>query len=175
MFFWFVACGVVVMAYVFGGGGADYRVVAAGSVLPLVECVTGSPWIMHTLAGSVLLLLVVMAATAGKGRRLKRRRWLGLPVGTLVFLAASGSWHRTALFWWPFVGMAGIGDGPPPEFDRPVGLIMLLEVLGSAALAFVARRCGLDDPDRRMLLLKTGRMPALSDRKGRHLPRQSPQ
>ena len=161
VFFWFVACGVVVMAYVFGGGGADYRVVAAGSALPLVECVTGSPWILHTLAGSAVLLFIVMVATAGRGRRLRRRRWLGLPVGTLVFLAASGSWHRTALFWWPFAGAGAIGHGSLPEFDRPVGLILLLEVIGCTALLFVARNRGLADPDRRWQLLKTGRMPAL--------------
>ena len=165
MFFWFVACGVMVMAYVFGGSGIDYRVVAAGSVLPLVECVTGSPWILHTLMGSAVLLLVVMVATAGRGRRLRRRRWLGLPIGTLVFLVASGSWHRTALFWWPFAGAGGIGHGPPPEFHRPVGLLVLLEVLSCAVLMFVAHNRGLDDPDRRMLLLKTGRMPTLSHRR----------
>ena len=158
MFFWFMACGVVVVAYVFGSGGVDYRVVSVGSVLPLAESATGAPWVMHTLSGSAVLLLLVMAATAGRGRRLRRRRWLGLPVGTLVFLVASGAWQRTALFWWPLAGAGGVGHGTPPEFDRPVALLVLLEVAGCAVLALVARHHGMGHPERRVELLKTGRM-----------------
>ena len=68
MFFWFAACGVVAVALVFGSSGIDYRVVALGSVLPLAENLTGSPWVLHTLAGSVVLLTAVMLVTAGRGR-----------------------------------------------------------------------------------------------------------
>ena len=119
MFFWFAACGVVVVALVFGSSGVDYRVVALGSVLPLAENLTGSPWVLHTLAGSVVLLAGVMALTAGRGRRLRRRRWIGLPIGTLVFLVASGTWSRTALFWWPFAGSGGVGQARPPSSTAP--------------------------------------------------------
>ena len=114
MFLWFVACGVLLVATVFDSPGIDYRFVAAGSVLPLAEDLTGSPWVLHTLAGGALLLTAVMAATAGRGRRLLRRRWLGLPIGALTFLIASGSWLRTELFWWPFAGTGGAGSGHPP-------------------------------------------------------------
>lgn len=158
MFFWFAACGVVAVALVFGSSGVDYRVVALGSVLPLAENLTGSPWVLHTLAGSAGLLVGVMAATAGRGRRLRRRRWIGLPIGTLMFLAASGSWSRTALFWWPFGGSGGVGHGPPPELDWPLALMVALELAGIAALAWTARRYGLSDPDRRRAFLATGRL-----------------
>lgn len=160
MFIWFVACGVILVASVFRSRGVDYRVVAAGSVLPLAETATGSPWMMHTLLGSAALLLVVMAATMGRGRRLARRRWLGLPVGTLVFLIASGSWQRASLFWWPFSGVSpGVGQGVPPEFDRPLGLLVLLEAVGCVALFWTARNFGLTrHPDRRSRFLKTGRL-----------------
>ena len=158
MFVWFAACGVVAVALVFGSSGVDYRIVALGSVLPLAENLTGSPWVLHTLAGSVALLAAVMAVTAGRGRRLRRRRWIGLPIGTLVFLVASGAWSRTALFWWPVGGSGGVGHGSPPEFDRPLIVLLLLELAGIAALAWTARRFDLSDPQRRQALLKTGRL-----------------
>ena len=158
MFLWFVACGVLLVATVFDSPGIDYRFVAAGSVLPLAEDLTGSPWVLHTLAGGALLLTAVMAATAGRGRRLLRRRWLGLPIGELTFLVASGSWLRTELFWWPFAGTGGAGSGHPPELDRPLGLILATEAAGLAALAWTARHFGLSDPDRRRDLLTRGRL-----------------
>ena len=158
MFLWFAACGVVAVALVFGSSGVDYRVVALGSVLPLAENLTGSPWALHTLAGSVVLLTAVMALTAGRGHRLRRRRWIGLPIGTLVFLAASGTWSRTDLFWWPVGGSSGVGHGPPPEFDRPLAVLIVLELAGVAALIWTSRRFNLADPQRRRTFMTTGRL-----------------
>ena len=158
MFLWFAACGVVTVALVFGSSGVDYRVVVLGSVLPLAENVSGSPWVLHTLTGSAVLLVAVMAITAGRGHRLRRRRWIGLPIGTLVFLVASGSWSRTALFWWPVGGSGGVGNGVPPEFDRPLAVLIAFEFAGIAALIWTARRFGLSDPERRQALLTTGRL-----------------
>lgn len=158
MFAWFAACGVVVVALVFGSSGVDYRVVSLGSVLPLAEDLTGSPWVLHSVTGSAALLVAVMALTAGRGRRLRRRRWIGLPIGTLVFLAASGAWSRTALFWWPVGGSGGVGHGVPPEFDRPLAVLIALELAGVAALAWTYRRFDLSDPQRRQAFLTTGRL-----------------
>lgn len=157
MFLWFVTCGVLVVMFVFRSSGVDYRVVAAGSILPLAENLTGSPWVMHTLTGSVVLLLLVMLATAGKGRRLARRRWLGLPIATFIFLASSGAWHNTNLFWWPFTGIS-IGSGVPPEFERPIALLACLEVIGCVGLVLVGRKCDITNSDRLLELLKTGRL-----------------
>ena len=159
MFLWFLACGVLVVLFVFDSAAVDYRFVAAGSVLPLAETATGSPWLLHTLLGAAALLGLVMAATAGRGRRLTRRRWLGVPIGVLVFLAASGSWSRAALFWWPLGGAGGVGQGLPPELDRPLGVILALEAVGLAALAWLARRHGLTDRSRLRALWATGRLP----------------
>ena len=158
MFLWFAACAVVAVALVFGSSGVDYRVVALGAVLPLVENLTGSPWVLHTLAGSVVMLIGVMTLTAGRGHRLRRRRWIGLPIGALVFLVASGSWSRTALFWWPVGGSGGVGQGVPPEYDRPLAIMIAFELAGIAALIWTARRFGLADPQRRQAFLTTGRL-----------------
>lgn len=158
MFFWFLAWGVVAVALVFDSSGVDYRVVALGSVLPLTENLSGAPWVLHTLAGSVALLVAVTALTAGRGHRLLRRRWIGLPIGTLIFLVAGGSWSRAGLFWWPAGGSGGVGQGAPPEYERPVIVLIALEVVGIVALIWTARRFGLSDPERRRAFLTTGRL-----------------
>lgn len=157
MFFWFVAAAVLVVLFVFDSPAFDYRWVALGGVLPLVEALSGRPWILHTLLGSVLLLAIVMAATVGQ--RLRRRRWLGLPIGTFVFLVASGSWSRTALFWWPAAGFDALGERPLPEFDRPLAVLIIFEVAAIVALVVFGRRLGLDEPEHRQVFARTGRFP----------------
>ncbi len=158
MFFWFVACSVVMVSLVFDSSGVDYRFVALGSVLPLVENLTGSPWLLHTLAASVAALLGVMLFTARRGAKLRRRRWIGLPIGMMVFLAAGGVWSHTALFWWPFSGIDALGQGASPEYDRPLVVLIGLELLGLLALLWIARRHGLSDPQRRQVLYYSGRL-----------------
>ena len=89
MLLWFVAAAVGAVLFVFDSPAVDYRFVAAGGVLPLLEAITGRPYILHTLLGSVALMTLVMAVTVG--RRILRRRLLGIPIGTFVFLVASTS------------------------------------------------------------------------------------
>lgn len=157
MFLWFVAAAVLLVLFVFDSPAMDYRWVAAGGVLPLVEAITGSPWILHTLLGSVLLLAVVMGATVGQ--RIRRRAWLGLPIGTFVFLIAAGVWFRSELFWWPAGGFDAIGSGPLPEYDRPLAVLIVLEAAALAALITIGRRLGLGERSHREAFLRTGRVP----------------
>ncbi|MDE0606191.1 MAG: hypothetical protein OXH78_03440 [Acidimicrobiaceae bacterium] len=142
---------------VFDSPAIDYRFVAGGAVLPLVEATTGRPLVLHTLTGSVTLLVLVMGLTVGS--RLLRRRLLGVPIGTFVFLAASGAWTRTELFWWPFAGLDGIAAAPLPEFDRPPAILVLLELLGICAIVWLIRRFELAQPENRRTLLSSGRLP----------------
>lgn len=158
VFVFFAVCAMVVVLFVFDSPAIDYRWVAVGGVLPLVEAVTLRPLILHTLLGSVLLLAVVMAATVG--RRLVRRRWLGVPIGSFVFLVVSGVWTRTELFWWPAAGLDGIAERPLPEFDRPFVLLIVLEVGALATAVVLARRLGLDEPANREAFVRTGRVPS---------------
>ncbi len=171
MFFWFIAVAVCIVLFVFDSPAFDYRFVAAGAVLPLAEFFLVGSRLLHTLAGSVLLLAAVMAATLG--RRLWRRRLLGLPIGTLVFLAAGGVWTHDTLFWWPLLGAdGGLGAGGPffgssggglgdllPEFNRPFWLLAVMELVGIAVLAWLWQRFELDRPEHRQALLKQGRLP----------------
>lgn len=157
MFVFFVAVAVIGVLIVFDSPAIDYRYVAGGAVLPLIEGTTGRPLVLHTLIGSVALLTLVMAVTVGS--RLVRRRLLGVPIGTFVFLAASGAWTRTELFWWPFAGLDGIAAAPLPEFDRPLGILVLLELLGICAVVWLIRRFELTQPQNRRTLLSSGRLP----------------
>ena len=157
MFVFFVAVAVIGVLVVFDSPAIDYRYVVGGAVLPLAEGITGRPLVLHTLIGSVALLALVMAVTVGS--RLLRRRLLGVPIGAFVFLAASGAWTRTDLFWWPFAGLDGIAAAPLPEFDRPLGILALLELLGVCAMAWLIRRFELTRPENRRKLLRSGRLP----------------
>ncbi len=158
VFVFFAFAAMAVVLFVFDSPAVDYRWVALGGVLPLVEAVTLRPLIFHTLLGSVLLLAIVMALTVG--RRLVRRRWLGVPIGTFVFLIVAGVWARTELFWWPFAGLDGIAERPLPEYDRPLAVLLGLELAAIAAAVLLARRLGLDEPANRQAFVRTGRVPS---------------
>jgi hypothetical protein len=107
------------------------------------------------LVASVVALAVVMLAT--RRSRLVRRRWLGVPIGMFLHLVLDATWATPDLFWWPFLG----GDpfaGPAPELDRPLGAVLAMEAIGLLALWWLWRAFGLADPERRRLLLTSGRL-----------------
>lgn len=157
LFFWFVASAVMMVLFVFDSPAADYRFVAVGSVLPLVEDLTGRPLLLHTLLGPVALMALIMLVT--RNRRILRRQLLGVPIGSFVFLVVAGVWTRTSLFWWPVAGVDAIARGPLPEFDRPVGLLVVMEAVGLAALVWLVFRLRLLDDENGKRLLQTGRFP----------------
>lgn len=140
---------------VFRSPSLDYRMVMAGSVLPLADGIIGGPGALHTLGSSVVVLAVVMAAT--HDRRLVRRRWIGLPIGMMLHLVLDGVWAIPEAFWWPFLGGA-TGTETLPELSRAPAVAICLEALGLAALVWMYRRFGLDDAKRRELFLRTGRL-----------------
>ncbi len=152
---WHVATAVAAVAAVFGDPRFDYRLLLVGSVLPMLDAVTGGRWIMHTLMFSVALVVVVMLATIG--RREVRRRWLALPIGTLLYLVFSASWNDAATFWWPAGGWSALGDQDVPFVGRPWAVTAGLEVAGLALVMWGWRRARLDDPRRREELLRKGR------------------
>jgi membrane-bound metal-dependent hydrolase YbcI (DUF457 family) len=154
VFFWFIGGGTVLVALVFQSPALDYRMVMLGSVLPLLDGLTGGVWFLHTLLASIVALVVVMLAT--RRRRLVRRRWLGIPIGMFVHLALDGVWTDTHEFWWPLFGASF--EGRLPEVDRGA-LTFLFELIGLAAIAWGWRRFGLDDPQARRQFWRTGQLP----------------
>ncbi|MBK5223531.1 MAG: hypothetical protein JJE52_11790 [Acidimicrobiia bacterium] len=154
MLLWFIGVGFVGVVVVFKSPALDYRLVVAGTVLPLVDVVPGVPPVLHTLAASVGALALVMLAT--RGRRLDRRRWLGLPIGMMVHLVLDGTWSTTELFWWPAFGL-DLPDAALPTFGRGIAGVVL-EVLGAAAIWWSWRQFRLADGGRRRMLISEGRL-----------------
>jgi hypothetical protein len=129
--------------------------VALGSVLPLLDAVTGGAWVLHTLLASVAALAIVMLAT--RRRRLVRRRWLGIPIGMFVHLVLDGVWTNTDVFWWPFFGTSFAGESLPETQRWP--LVIAMELAGAGALVLCYRRFDLADPIARRRFLTTGQLP----------------
>ena len=49
MFLWFAGLSLVLVTIVFSSPALDYRMVMLGSVLPLLDGVTGGAWVLHTM------------------------------------------------------------------------------------------------------------------------------
>lgn len=155
MLIWYVATAVAGVWAVFDSPALDYRFVIVGAVLPVGEVVLGQPGPLHSLVVAVAVLALVMVAT--QGRRLLRRRLLGIPIGLFAHLVFSGSWADTDAFWWPLTGLA-FSAAEPPELARG-GLSVLFEVAGIALGLWWIRRVGLDEPTARRSFRSTGRLP----------------
>ena len=154
MFIWFVATAVLGVAIVFRSPAIDFRTVALGAVLPLIEAATGGPRFLHSVVGAVAVLVVVMALTPR--RRILRRRLLGIPIGLMAHLVFDGSFASTEIFWWPVAG-TDFAAGQIPELKNP-GRSLLLELVGIGLALWAWRVFDLADPTRREKLRTTGRL-----------------
>ena len=153
MLIWFAAGAVVISFVVFRTPALDYRLIALGAVLPVLEVPFGvGP--LHALLAPTLVLLVVMLVT--RNRRLVRRRWLGLPIGMYLHLVLDAGFTVPETFWWPFLGTS-IGAGEAPELAGG-WWSLVLELLGVIMALWAYRRFGLSDPDRRSVFLRTGQL-----------------
>ena len=124
MFFWYIGLSVFVVATIFRSVGIDYRLVALGSLLPLlVDLPFGYRAYGYTLLFAVAMLTVVMLGTIGRPRLL-RRRWLCLPIGVFGGIVLSGAFTNDDLFWWPFLGTSF-----PHDALLPVWWVVLIEEL----------------------------------------------
>jgi membrane-bound metal-dependent hydrolase YbcI (DUF457 family) len=156
MILWFAGLAFVMVWSVFKDTAIDYRLVMAGALLPdVVDGSLGGPRLLHTLAASVALLVLVMLGT--RGRRLLRRRMLAVPIGTFCHLVLDGMWARTTTFWWPFLG-GSLDTHGLPSLQRPLALMAVQELAGLIALAWCVRRFELFAPARRRQFLRTGRL-----------------
>ncbi|MDZ7673775.1 MAG: hypothetical protein U5K30_01700 [Acidimicrobiales bacterium] len=155
MLIWYLATAAVGVWAVFDSPALDYRLVMVGAVLPVGEVVLGRPGPLHSMVTAVVALTAVMLAT--RGRRLARRRWLGIPIGLLGYLVFSGTWADTTAFWWPLVGLE-LSGAEPPELARGA-LTIVLEVAGIGLGWWWYRRVGLDDDVNRLRFRRTGQLP----------------
>jgi hypothetical protein len=155
MLLWYVGLSVAFVWNVFRSPALDYRLVMAGSVLPLADALVGGPAVLHTLVFTVALMVVIMLCT--QNHRLVRRRLISLPIGLMVGLVLDGSWTDKAVFWWPFFGW-GFPGGGLPELGRGPVVLVLMELVGAAALVWCWRAFDLSDPANRQLFVRTGHL-----------------
>lgn len=154
MVLWFAVLSTVIVAEVFRSPMVDYRLVAVGSLLPLLDVAIGRATILHTLAAPVVVLTVVMMATMG--RRLLRRRLLAVPIGHLLHLVLDASWDNATLFWWPIFGWSLESETVPEAALVPFRLLLELVAVGVAIWAY--RRYGLEKTENRRRLLGQGHL-----------------
>ena len=151
--FWFVGAGVLAVWNVFHDARFDNRLLIAGLLLPdIVDAIWGGARGLHSITGSVVLLVVIMFATYG--RRPIRRRLLAVPIGTFLHLVFDGAFNNTKVFWWPFTG-ASFGGERLPVVER--GLVnVVLEIVGVALCVYAWRIFGLRNAERRRTFLTPG-------------------
>jgi hypothetical protein len=154
MLLWFIGPSILIVWAVFGSPAADYRVVAVGAVVPLLELPFGQPRLLHSVTGAVVVMAAVMIGA--RGRRLVQRTLLGLPIGMLLHLVLDGAWTDDKAFWWPFLGRHW-STSDLPELGRG-WWSLVLEVVGLASCWWGYRRFRLDEPARRADFVRTGRV-----------------
>lgn len=154
MFFWYIGPSVLGVYEVFRSRGLDYRLIALGSLLPLlIDLPTGHFGPGHSIVVAVALLTVVMVGTIGRAR-LVRRRLVCLPIGWMCALVLSGAFLHDQVFLWPLLGtdVGHVGLVPPPT------LLVLAEAAGIAMIAWSIGRFGLNRRGSRAEFFRTGRL-----------------
>ena len=153
MLLWFVFGAIFGVWNVFQSPGVDFRLIAAGALLPeLIDLPFGAQAYAHTLLAATSVLVATMLLTAGRGRRLRRRRALGLAIGWFAGLVLSAAWAHKEVFWWPAFGTAR----PDAPLFAVAPVVVIEELLGAAAAWWAWTRFGLRDAARRREFVRTG-------------------
>ena len=146
MFFWFIGTAVLSVWFVFRDARFDHRLLVLGVLLPdVIDGVWGGARALHSVTGSVAILVAVMIATTG--RKPIRRRLLAVPIGTFLHLVFDGAFSSTKVFWWPVTGSSFEG-ARLPMVERG-WLNAAFEIVGFLLCAYAWRRFSLADPSRR--------------------------
>lgn len=157
MFLWYAAVSVVLVHTVFRSVGIDYRLVAGGAMLPLlVDIPWGRPAFGHTLAFPVALMTIIMFATIGR-RRLLRRRLLCVPIGVFCGVLLSASWLHPTVFWWPALGWSFPAGHLLPGW----WVVVIEELIGLVALWWIIGVGSLYEAAPRREFFRTGRLASL--------------
>jgi hypothetical protein len=152
---WFSGTAFLAVWLIFRDPAFDYRLVIVGALLPdVVDAAFGGAALLHSVLGSILLLVVVMVVTIG--RRSLRRHLIALPIGTFLHLVFDGAFTTSQAFWWPLAG-GSLAEHPLPVASRG-WWNLLLEAIGLVILVWAWRRFGLADARRRRLFLRQGRL-----------------
>ncbi len=154
MLLWFAGLSFVIVATVFASPAIDYRLIVTGSLVPMLEMLLEGPWVLHSLVSPVLVMVFVMVAFQGK--RLKQRKWLGIPIGMFLYLFLDRAWMNADLFWWPVSGFQ-IDKSDAPTWEEPV-LLIFMEVAGLLAAIYGVAKYRIYEKENMKLFLRTGRI-----------------
>ena len=154
MLLWFAGLSFIIVATVFASPAIDYRLIIIGSLVPVIEMVLEGPWVLHSLLAPVLVMAFVMIAFQGK--RLKQRKWLGIPIGMFLYLFLDRAWTKADLFWWPLSGFQ-INKADAPTWEDPA-LLVLMEVAGLLAAIYGVIKYKIYEKENMKLFFKTGRI-----------------
>jgi len=159
MFLWFFIPSILGIAMIFRSPFLDYRLLALGALLPLVETTAGFQWLLHTLFFGVFVLSSIMFL--GKGNRKIQQKLLPLPIGLLTHLVLDGTWTETEIFWWPVTGRDLLGaEVSRLEFSfMPIG--MILEIFGIIIAVWGWRKFELNKQVNLKAFMKKGYLLAL--------------
>ena len=172
MLFWHLGAVLWLFRWIFRDPKVDLRFLLAGAVLPDVvdltlgtvvlagRHATGELW-FHTLALPTVYMTGVLLLTR-RGRR--RRAFMALGVAWLFHLMIDGLWTDPEILFWPFFGLEmPVGQAPfwPMAWERALSdpWRWALEGVGLAYLVWLGKAVGLDKPERRESLARTGRLP----------------
>jgi hypothetical protein len=111
------------------------------------------------LFAAIVMVLVLVLARRGR----PRKRWMPLAVGVLMGLVLDAMWRHPETLWWPFLGWRFTDSGFASAGAYLWWLATdwrtwALEAVGLAYLVLLARRAHLDESERRVELITTGRI-----------------
>jgi membrane-bound metal-dependent hydrolase YbcI (DUF457 family) len=167
MIFWHMGVAAVLVYVTLGRARIDYRWILVGAVVPdivdgLLSLTVYDGDAGRGVAHSILAVVAVAVAVLLSTRGATRISVFGLAVGWLLHLVADGMWSAPETFLWPAFG-PGFSATPaePYSWDLFIHPFAHLatwggELLGLAALVYLAAAFELGDPDRRKRFLHDG-------------------
>lgn len=160
MILWFCVPSVVGIALIFRSPFLDYRLLALGSVIPLLETIVGFQCLLHTLFFGVFVLLSIMLL--GRGKRKIQQKLLPVPIGLLTHLILDGTWTKKDIFWWPFMGRDFMGTAANRLEFSFFPTAMILEMLGIVIAMWGWKKFELSESVNSSAFKKNGHLLSLS-------------
>lgn len=172
MFIWRLGATLWLFRWIFRDPKVDVRFLFLGVLIPdLIDLPigtmlfadrysTGQLWAHSLTVASFYMALVLLLTRRGR----RRRAFMAVGVAWLFHLLLDGMWANPEVFFWPFFGFEfASGSAPfwPLAWQRALAdpWRWALEVVGILYLVWMWFAVGLNKPERRSGLLKTGRIP----------------
>jgi hypothetical protein len=169
--FWHLGATLWLFRWIFRDPKVDVRFLLAGAILPdLIDLTvgtgvladrysTGELWFHSLLLPAAYMTAVVVLTRRGR----RRRAFMAVGIGWLFHLLLDGMWANQEVFLWPFFGAIPPGDAPfwPLAWERALSdpWRWVKEAIGLGYLIWMWMALGLADRDRRVGVIKTGRLP----------------